>query len=98
MLFLKREAGVTSDLKLIYQASTEMEAQAQLEQFEKTWDDKYPQISKSWRSNWHNLIAIYDYPAEIRRIIYITNAIESLNSVIRKSTRNRRYFLMINRH
>ena len=84
--------AVTSDLKLIYQASTETEAQAQLEQFEKTWDDKYPQISKSWRSNWHNLIAIYDYPAEIRKIIYTTNAIESLNSVIRKSTRNRKIF------
>jgi len=84
--------AVTSDLKLIYQASTEMEAQAQLEQFEKTWDDKYPQISKSWRNNWHNLIAIYDYPAEIRKVIYTTNAIESLNSVIRKSTRNRKIF------
>jgi transposase-like protein len=84
--------AVTIDLKLIYQASTEMEAQAQLEQFEKTWDDKYPQISKSWRGNWHNLIAIYDYPAEIRKVIYTTNAIESLNSVIRKSTRNRKIF------
>ena len=84
--------AVTSDLKQVYQASTEMEAQAQLEQFEKTWDDKYPQISRSWRSNWHNLIAIYDYPAEIRKIIYTTNAIESLNSVIRKSTRNRKIF------
>ena len=84
--------AVTSDLKLIYQASTEIEAQAQLEQFEKTWDEQYPQISKSWRSNWHNLIAIYDYPAEIRKVIYTTNAIESLNSVIRKSTRNRKIF------
>jgi putative transposase len=88
----KNYKAVTSDLKLIYQASTEVEAQAQLEQFEKTWDDKYPQISKSWRSNWHNLIAIYDYPAEVRKVIYTTNAIESLNSVIRKSTRNRKKF------
>lgn len=84
--------AVTRDLKLIYQASTEMEAQAQLDLFEKTGDDKYPQISKSWRNNWPNLIAIYDYPAEIRKVIYTTNAIESLNSVIRKSTRNRKIF------
>ena len=84
--------AVTADLKLIYQASTEREAQNQLEQFAATWDEKYPQISKSWRANWPNLIAIYDYPADVRKVIYTTNAIESLNSVVRKATRNRKVF------
>ena len=84
--------AVTRDLKLIYQAATEAEAQTQLDAFAEKWDGKYPQISKSWRDNWHNLIAIYDYPAEIRKVIYTTNAIESLNSVVRKSTRNRKIF------
>ncbi len=84
--------AVTADLKQIYQASTELEAQDKLEQFATAWDEKYPQISKSWRANWPNLIAIFDYPAEIRKVIYTTNAIESLNSVVRKSTRNRKVF------
>ncbi len=75
--------AVTADLKLIYQASTELEAQNQLAQFALTWGEKYPQISNSWEANWPNLIAIFDYPAEIRRVIYTTNAIESLNSVIK---------------
>ena len=60
--------------------------------FAEKWSSKYPRIEKSWRSNWDNLITIFDYPMEIRRIIYTTNAIESLNSVIRKSIRNRKIF------
>jgi putative transposase len=55
--------------------------------FASKWDEKYPQISKSWRSNWENLITMFDYPADIRKVIYTTNAIESLNSVIRKSVK-----------
>jgi transposase-like protein len=84
--------AVTADLKQVYRASTELEAQDKLEQFAASWDEKYPQISKSWRANWPNLITIFDYPAEIRKVIYTTNAIESLNSVVRKSTRNRKVF------
>lgn len=84
--------AVTADFKQVYQASTELEAQDKLEHFAAAWDEKYPQISKSWRANWPNLIAIFDYPAEIRKVIYTTNAIESLNSVVRKSTRNRKVF------
>jgi len=84
--------AVTGDLKLIYQSSTEAEAQEQLTKFAEKWDDKYPQISKSWQNNWHNLITIYEYPPEIRKVIYTTNAIESLNSVVRKATRNRKVF------
>jgi len=84
--------AVTSDLKRIYQSITEQEASLELDHFSEKWDDKYPQISKSWRSNWENLITIFDYPADIRKVIYTTNAIESLNSVIRKSVKTRKVF------
>jgi transposase-like protein len=84
--------AVTSDLKLIYQAKTEADALASLDRFAHTWDDKYPQISKSWRENWPNLIALFEYSPDIRKAIYTTNAIESLNSVIRKATRKRKVF------
>lgn len=84
--------AVTADLKRIYQAPTEKEALVQLEQFEETWDDDYPQISKSWRNNWDNLNTFFGYPPAIRKAIYTTNAIESLNSVIRKATRQRKVF------
>ena len=65
---------------------------AQLEAFEEAWDDDYPQISKSWRNNWDNLNTFFGYPPAIRKAIYTTNAIESLNSVIRKATRQRKVF------
>lgn len=84
--------AVTTDLKSIYQASSEQEAMCQLEQFEQAWAEKYPQIAKSWRNHWPNLITIFDYPPEIRKAIYTTNAIESLNSVLRKATRKRKVF------
>jgi len=84
--------AVTADLKKIYQSSSEEEAHRALDQFADRWDEKYPQISKSWRSNWENLNTLFEYPAEIRKAIYTTNAIESLNSVIRKSTRRRKVF------
>ncbi len=53
---------------------------------------KYPQISRSWKAHWPNLITLFDYPEDIRRVIYTTNAIESVNSVIRKAIKNRRLF------
>ena len=84
--------AVTSDLKKIYQSSTEEEALSALDQFSDRWDEKYPQISKSWRSNWENLNTLFEYPPAIRKAIYTTNAIESLNSVIRKATRRRKVF------
>ena len=55
-----------------------------LDQFSQRWDDKYPQISRSWRAHWHNLNTLFHYPEDIRKVIYTTDAIESLNSVIRK--------------
>ena len=84
--------AVTSDLKRIYQSVTEEEALQALDQFADHWDQKYPQISKSWKANWHNLNTIFTYPEEIRKAIYTTNAIESLNSVIRKATKKRKVF------
>jgi len=84
--------AVTADLKQIYQSATEEEALLALDQFAERWDDKYPQISKSWRSHWENLNTIFNYPPDIRKAIYTTNAIESLNSVIRKATKKRKLF------
>ena len=83
---------VTADLKRIYQSVTEEEALLALTQFEERWDDKYPQISRSWRAHWHNLNTLFKYPEDIRRAIYTTNAIESLNSVIRKVIKKRKLF------
>lgn len=83
---------VASDLKTIYRAISSEQAETALLAFGEKWDDKYPAISRSWHKNWPNLITLFDFPDEIRKIIYTTNAIESLNSVIRKSINNRKIF------
>jgi len=83
---------VTADLKRIYQSVTEDEALLALDQFAARWDDKYPQISRSWRGCWQNLNTLFSYPEDIRKAIYTTNAIESLNSVIRKAIKKRKLF------
>ena len=84
--------AVTTDLKRIYQSATEEEALLALEQFSERWNDKYPQISRSWHTHWPNINTLFNYPPEIRKAIYTTNAIESLNSVIRKSIKKRKLF------
>jgi putative transposase len=84
--------AVVRDLKKIYQAPTVLEAEAALAEFSQAWDAKYPTISKQWRAKWANIITLFDYPPAIRRAIYTTNAIESVNSVIRKFTRNRKIY------
>lgn len=84
--------AVIADLKKIYQSKTEDEALLALEQFSDKWDDKYPQISRSWTTHWNNLNTLFNYPEDIRRAIYTTNAIESLNSVIRKAIKKRKLF------
>jgi putative transposase len=84
--------AVTADLKKIYQAATVVEAEQALESFAQAWDAKYPTISKQWRAKWQDIITLFDYPPAIRRVIYTTNAIESVNSVIRKFTRNRKLY------
>ncbi|MDW5287176.1 IS256 family transposase (plasmid) [Alteromonas macleodii] len=84
--------AVTADLKRVYRSATEDEALLELERFAETWDGQYPQISKSWRTHWHNLNTLFNYPEDIRKAIYTTNAIESLNSVIRKAIKKRKIF------
>lgn len=84
--------AVTTDLKKIYPSATEEQALGALQAFSERWDGKYPQINKSWRANWENLNTLFEYPPEIRKAIYTTHAIESLNSVIRKATKRRKVF------
>lgn len=83
---------VIADLKKIYQATTAIAAEQALEAFAQAWDAKYPTIAKVWRAKWTDIITLFDFPAPIRRAIYTTNAIESVNSVIRKFTRNRKIY------
>ena len=84
--------AITADLKRIYQSVTEDEALMALDQFEQRWDEKYPNISRSWRNQWSNISTLFDYSDDIRKAIYTTNAIESLNSVIRKAIKKRKVF------
>jgi transposase-like protein len=84
--------AVARDLKKIYQAATLIEAEQALESFAQAWQEKYPTISKMWRAKWTDIITLFDFPAPIRKAIATTNAIESVNSVIRKFTRNRKIY------
>ena len=88
----KMRAEVAADLKRIYTASTADEAEQRLAEFEDKWDDAYLPISQSWRRNWARIIPFFDYPPEIRKVIYTTNAIESVNMSLRKITKNRGSF------
>ena len=88
----KDRKDLVSDLKPVYAAATEEVALSALEEFAAKWDKQYPYITKSWYANWDNLIIFLQYPAEIRKVIYTTNAIESLNSQLRKVTKNKRTF------
>lgn len=83
---------VAADLKPIYTAATEDQARMALDSFASKWDKKYPQITKSWYANWNNLIIFLQYPEAIRRVIYTTNAVESVNSQFRRVTKNKRVF------
>jgi putative transposase len=84
--------AVVADLKKIYKAATAAEAEQALESFARAWDAKYPMIAKQWRLKWADFITQFEFPPPIRRVIYTTNAIESVNSVIRKFTRNRKQY------
>lgn len=88
----KDRKQVASDLKPIYTATCEEEAHLALESFDAKWSKQYPQIAKSWYSNWDNLMIFLSYPEEIRRVIYTTNAVESVNSQLRRVTKNKRVF------
>lgn len=88
----KQRKQVAADLKLIYSAATEAEAEQRLADFSLKWDAKFPMIAKSWRSNWTRVIPFFAHPPEIRKVIYTTNAIESLNMSLRKVTKARGSF------
>ncbi|HMZ57122.1 MAG: IS256 family transposase [Pirellulales bacterium] len=83
---------VLADLKKIYQAASVLEAEQELDAFSSKWDAKYPTISKQWRLRWPHITSMFEMPAPIRKAIYTTNLIESVNSVIRKFTRNRKQY------
>ena len=88
----KQRKAVASDLRMIYTATTEVEAAIALDTFAANWDSQYPQIAKSWRANWVRVIPFFAYAPEIRRVIYTTNAIESVNFSLRKLIKNRASF------
>ena len=88
----KMRKEVAADLRAIYAAATVEEAELQMDAFEEKWAEAYPPISQSWRRNWNRIIPFFDYPPEIRKVIYTTNAIESVNMSLRKITKNRGSF------
>lgn len=88
----KDKKAFTKDMKLIYDAPTKQAAEAALEDFAEKWNSKYSYAIKSWRDNWEDLTVFYEFPLEIRRIIYTTNLIENLNGKIRKYTKNKLSF------
>ncbi len=88
----KERKKVVSDLKTIYQAATVDEAELALQAFAEKWDKQFPSISRLWFDKWANITPFFHYPPEIRRVLYTTNAIESLNMTLRKILKNKRFF------
>ena len=89
----KDRKTVAAELKKIYRATTEMEAAEALKIFaESDWGVKYPPIAQIWQRHWQEVVPFFAYPLEVRKIIYTTNAIESLNMQIRKVIKNRGHF------
>ena len=83
---------MAADLKLVYGAATESEAEQALVAFGEAWDKKYPTISKSWLNHWQQVILFFAFPDDIRKAIYTTNTIESMNMTLRKVLKNHRCF------
>lgn len=88
----KDKKAFTADMKPVYDAPNKHAAQAALESFADKWESKYPYAIKSWRENWDELTVFYEFPLEIRKIIYTTNIIENMNGKIRKYTKNKLSF------
>ena len=88
----KDKKELAADLAKIYRSATVAEAELNLADFGEKWDGKYPSISAMWERHWLNIITFFDYPPEIRKVIYTTNAIESLNMTVRKVIKNKRAF------
>jgi len=88
----KDRKAVVEDLKAIYRATTVDDAEMALHVFAEKWDARYSTISRLWRDRWENIIPFFGYPPEIRKVIYTTNAIESVNMTFRKVIKNKRFF------
>ena len=88
----KKRKQVATDLRTIYRSATVDEAEQQLDEFDAKWGADYPAITQSWRRHWSNIIPFFDYPPEIRKVLYTTNAIESINMSLRKISKNRSSF------
>ena len=89
----KERKAIAASLKPIYQAENADAAESALEAFEESeWGQKYPNIAKSWRRRWDQVIPFFAFSATIRRAIYTTNAIESLNSTVRRAVRSKGHF------
>nr|WP_246164106.1 transposase [Xanthovirga aplysinae] len=88
----KDRKAFSADMKNIYNAPNQQVALQELENFAQNWQEKYSYAVKSWRDNWENLTVFFDFPVEIRKIIYTTNLIENLNGKIRKYTKNKLSF------
>ena len=88
----KQRKAVTADLRAVYSAASADDALVALDAFALKWDGPYPQIAKSWRNNWGRVIPFFAYAPEIRKVIYTTNAIESVNFSLRKITKTRASF------
>lgn len=88
----KQRKEVAADLKRIYQSSTRAEAEEQLQDFAEKWDEIYPMVGQIWHRNWERITPFFAYPREIRKAIYTTNAIESLNMSLRKIIKMRGAF------
>lgn len=88
----KERREFAKDLRTVYGANNEQSAAAALDEFEKKWGNKYGYAIQSWRANWDNLVPYFEFPPEIRKIIYTTNIIESLNSGVRKYTKTKTIF------
>ena len=88
----KDKKEFAEDMKLIYNAPNRDMAKAELERFARKWGHKYPYAVQSWQNNWEELTVFFDFPLEIRKIIYTTNLIENLNGKIRKYTKNKMVF------
>jgi transposase-like protein len=88
----KDKKEFTKDLKEVYTSPTEQAAKQALDVFAHKWNNKYPYAIKSWRQNWDELTVFFNFPMEIRKIIYTTNLIENLNGKIRKYTKNKLSF------
>jgi putative transposase len=88
----KHRKTLAADLKTIYGANTAYQAEIALSDFAAKWDSEFPTISKSWREKWHNITPFFAYSQNIRKAVYTTNAIESINMSLRKVIKNKRVF------